>query len=280
MAALRRRSLNEGNRHRIYVDFCLKGIFAAAISGNHHEVIYACSGVGITCTRYIVCFGAWRPEVPGVVIRRVYAGGVDREVYPLWRTAGIGIDVNRVDPWLPYYHNGPLDGIGGAASIHRCQPNLISTCTGIGMREGGGIRRGNGIPLAISEVPDKCRGVGIGNTLDIDCIRSAASIVSSGNIKNSVNHNRLKHYIDRVFVRASAGVGDGERGPPFAKSRVSMNLRRVSVGNDRGRSISKIPGIGTTSPRTIAITGKIHRVSCRRVARHDAILHSILEPIA
>jgi hypothetical protein len=187
MAALRRRSLNEGNGQRIYVDFCLKGIFAAAISGNHHEVIYACLGIGITCTGYVVCFGAWRPEVPGVVIRRIYAGGVDRKVYQLWSTAGIGIDVNRVDPWLPYYCNGPLDGIGGAASIHRRQPNLISTCTGIGMREGGGIRRGNGIPLAISKVPDKYRGIGVGNILDIDCIRGAACIFSSGNIKNSAN---------------------------------------------------------------------------------------------
>jgi hypothetical protein len=55
------------------------------------------------------------------------------------------------------------------------------------MREGGSIRRGNGIPLAISKVPDKYRGIGVGDTLDIDCIRSAASIVSSGNIKNSAN---------------------------------------------------------------------------------------------
>ena len=155
MAPLLTRSLNGGNGQRIYVDFCLKGIFAAAISGNHHEVIYACLGIGITCTGYIVCLGAWRPEVLGVVIRRSYPGGADRKVYQLWRTAGIGIDINRADPWLPYYYNGPLDGKGGAAGIHRCQPNLISTWTGIGMREGGGIRRGNGIPLAISEVPDK-----------------------------------------------------------------------------------------------------------------------------
>ena len=280
MAALRRRSLNAGNGQRIYVDFCLKGIFAAAISGNHHEVIYACLGIGITCTGYVVCLGAWRPEVPGVVIRKSYPAGADRKVYQLWRTAGIGIDINRVDFWLPYYHNGPLDGKGGAAGIHGFQPNLISTCTGIGMREGSSIRQGNGIPLAISKVPDKYRGIGVGDILDIDCIRGAPCIVSRVNIKNSVNHNRLKYYIDRVFVRASAGVGDGERGPPFAKSRVSMNLRCVSVGSDRGRSISKISGIGTTSPRTIAITGKIHRVSCRRVARHDAILYSILGPIA
>jgi len=119
------------------------------------------------------------------------------------------------------------------------------------MREGSGIRRGNGIPLAISKVPDKYYGIGVGDILDIHCIRGAPCIVSSGNIKNSVNHNRLKYYIDRVFVRASAGVGDGERGPPFAKSRVSMNLRRVSIGNDWGRSVSKIPGIGTTSPGTV-----------------------------
>jgi hypothetical protein len=187
MAALRRKSLNAGNGQRIYVDFCLKGIFAAAISGNHHEVIYACLGIGITCTGYVVCLGARRPEVPGVVIRRSYAGGADRKVYPLWSTAGIGIDINRVDPWLPYYCNGSLDGKGGAAGIHRCQPNLISTWTGIGMREGGSIRRGNGIPLAISKVPDKYRGIGVGDILDIDCIRGAACIVPSGNIKNSAN---------------------------------------------------------------------------------------------
>ena len=82
---------------------------------------------------------------------------------------------------------GPLDGKGGAAGIHRCQPNLINTRTGIGMREGGSIRGGNGIPLAISKVPDKCRGIGLGNILDIDCIRGTNSIFSSGNIKNSAN---------------------------------------------------------------------------------------------
>jgi hypothetical protein len=283
MAALRRRSLNAGNGQRIYVDFCLKGIFAAAISGNHHEVIYACLGIGITCTGYVVCLGARRPEVPGVVIRRIYSSGVDREVYQLWRTAGIEIDINRVDFWLPYYHNGPLDGTADAAGIPGFQRNVITTrwtWSGVGMRKRGGIRWGNSISLTISEVPDKYCGVAVGNVLDIDCIRGAASTGSVRIVKTSANHNRLKYYIDRVFVRASAGVGDGERGPPFAKSRVSMNLRRVSVGNDWGRSISKIPGIGTTSPRTIAITGKIHRVSCRRVAWHDAIPYGILEPIA
>jgi len=149
---------------------------------------------------------------------------------------GLGLILTALIFGLPTTTMGPLDGKDRAAGIHGFQPNLISTCTGIGMREGSSIRRGNGIPLAISKVPDKYRGIGVGDIQDIDCIRGAACIVSSGNIKKSANHNRQKYYIDRVFVRASAGVGDGERGPPFAKSRVIpifsegfLNVRRVKL---------------------------------------------------